>query len=116
MTRQTSSGRKSNIYDCCDQVNRLLSRLRLRTTKQPISRLGLTVNLIGAHARREGALHDVQTLLRSFQRLCHVFKPELLLVKMPDALTPRTSMGFQLLIFCIRPGYLHLTPRCFLDF
>lgn len=75
---------ESKLYDYCDHLHKLVGRFRF--VHRPLARLQIVLKLGKTEMRREEAMSAAQVLLRPFQRLRNIDKPEVpsILVKDSD--------------------------------
>jgi hypothetical protein len=71
-----AKARESKLYDYCDHLHKLVGRFRLM--QRPLSQLKIVLKL--GKTEREEAVSAAQVLLRPFQRLRNVGKPEFPLI------------------------------------
>lgn len=78
-----SAALESKLYDYCDHLHKLVGRFRLM--QRPLTKLKIILKLGKTEMRREEAMSAAQVLLRPFQRLRNVGKPELPLILINDS-------------------------------
>ncbi len=73
---------ESKLYDYCDHLHKLVGRFRLM--QRPLAKLKIILKLGKTQMKREEAMSAAQVLLRPFQRLRNVGKPEIPLILIND--------------------------------
>jgi len=80
--RESPEALESKLYDYCDHVHKLVGRFRLM--QRPLAKLKIVLKLGKTEMKREEAMSAAQVLLRPFQRLRNVGKPEVPLILIND--------------------------------
>ncbi len=78
----TAEALESKLYDYCDHLHKLVGTFRLM--RRPLARLKIVIKLGKIEMKREEAMSAAQVLLRPFQRLRNVGKPEVPLILIKD--------------------------------
>lgn len=94
----------------CDQLHRLVARLRLR--QRPIARLEIAVKFLSTSAGSSSVLTStlfpaVETLLNPFRRLCQINKPQVLAIMIRESQNCETNIHL--------PGRMDPRARSYYD-